>query len=331
MIRVRLLPMSATRYPSWVTESITGFAEQQVASGSMPAREARDYAEREFDKLLPEGLLTRGHHVWSAYDGDVEVGYLWLRVRQQSDGVEGYVFDVAVSPSLQGRGYGRALMLAGEDAARDLGADTMKLTVFGHNLPAQRLYDNLGYETSSTMMSRRLESTEPLTFSGGPAVSLRPMSERQFGRYRAQAEESYAESIAASGTLPLEEARAKSAADFARLLPAGLDTPEQLFWTGYDADTEVGMVWLNIAAKSDGLHAFGYDFIVREGLRRKGYGRAIVVAAEHLCRDRGVVAIGLNVFGHNHGARSLYEQMGFEVTATLLRKSLIPTLGVGPG
>jgi ribosomal protein S18 acetylase RimI-like enzyme len=329
--RVRLVPMSATRYPGWAAESITGFAEQQVASGSMPAREAREYAEREFDKLLPEGLLTREHHIWSALDGDVEVGYLWIRVREQSTEVEGYVFDVAVRARLQRRGYGRALMLAGEEAARDLGADTMRLTVFGHNRAAQRLYDSLGYETSATQMSRRLDSTEPLALSGGPALSLRPMNAEQFDRYRAQAEKRYAESIASSGMLPLEEARAKSVADFGRLLPAGIDTPEQFFWTGYDGDAEVGLVWLNIAARSDGLHAFGYDLVVREDLRRKGYGRAIVVAAESLCRDRGVVAIGLNVFGHNHGARSLYEQLGFEVTATLMRKPLIPTLGVVPG
>jgi ribosomal protein S18 acetylase RimI-like enzyme len=169
-VDVRLVPMSATRYPSWVTETITGFAEQQVASGSFPEPEARAYAESAFHELLPEGLLTRGHHVWSAYDGDLEVGYLWLAVDPGNG--DGYVYDVAVSQDRQGRGYGRALMLAGEKAALSLGAGGLRLTVFGHNRRARRLYDNLGYEATATMLGRRLDGTEPLAAPAGPAPRL---------------------------------------------------------------------------------------------------------------------------------------------------------------
>ena len=319
---VRLVPMTPARYLSWVPETVGGFAVQQTASGAMPDAEAREYAEREFDKLLPEGLLTHGHHVWSAYDGDVEVGYLWLRVREQSDGTEAFVFDIAVTPDLRGRGHGRAMMQAAENEARALGATEMRLNVFGHNAVAHRLYERLGYETASTQMARRLDRTEPLTSPGGPAMRLEPMTGPQFDTYLAQAEESYAANIAGSGMLPVAEAREKSAADFARLLPQGLDTPEQFFWTAYDGVRDVGMVWLNIRERSDGLFAFGYDFLVREELRRKGYGRAVMVAAERVCRERGVASVGLNVFGHNLGARTLYEQMGFAVTATLLKKPL---------
>jgi GNAT superfamily N-acetyltransferase len=82
------------------------------------------------------------------------------------------------------------------------------------------------------------------------------------------------------------------------------------------------MLWLHLEQKSDGLHAFGYDFSVRDELRRQGYGRAVMVAAEAVCRDRGVVSVGLNVFGFNEGARALYEQMGFETAAILMRKQL---------
>lgn len=82
------------------------------------------------------------------------------------------------------------------------------------------------------------------------------------------------------------------------------------------------MVWLGITQKSDGLHAFGYDFMVPEHLRRSGYGRAIMVAAEKLCKERGVISVGLSVFGFNAGAQALYEQMGFEVSAIKMTKTL---------
>ncbi|MEV5765215.1 GNAT family N-acetyltransferase [Micromonospora sp. NPDC052213] len=148
------------------------------------------------------------------------------------------------------------------------------------------------------------------------------MTERQYVRYRERAEESYAQNICDSGAMPLPEARRKAQEDYGTLLPDGLATEGHHLWTAYDGDDEVGMLWLHVEQKSDGPHAFGYDFEVRADLRRKGYGRAMIQAVEKLCREWGVVSIGLSVFGFNLPARTLYEQMGFEVTALRMRKRL---------
>ncbi|MCI4062586.1 GNAT family N-acetyltransferase [Micromonospora sp. R77] len=153
-------------------------------------------------------------------------------------------------------------------------------------------------------------------------LRLEPMTDEQYERYRARAEEDYARNIADSGAMPLPEAREKSRADYQRLLPDGLATEGHRLWTAYDGADEVGLLWLHVEQKSDGPHAFGYDFEVREDLRRRGYGRAMIQAAEQVCRELGVVSIGLNVFGFNAGARALYEEMGFEVTSVQMRKPL---------
>ena len=296
-VRLRLEPMTERRFLAWTRETISGFVEQQVGAGAVAAREAREHAEREFDSLLSQGLFTRGHHVWAAYDGDAEVGYLWLGVRVRPELVEGYVYDVAVSPHLRSRGYGRALMLAGESRARELGISAMLLNVFGHNTVARRLYESLGYTVSVTHLGRRLDTTVPLASYGDPAVRLEPMTERQFAAYRGRAENH-------------------------ERLPIGPDATDQLFWTSYDGDTEVGMVWLSMSTRSDGRHAFGRDLWVDELWRHRGYARAIMVAAEQACRDRGVVAVDVDLDGPDHGARSSYEQMGFTVTATRMGKDL---------
>jgi GNAT superfamily N-acetyltransferase len=153
-------------------------------------------------------------------------------------------------------------------------------------------------------------------------VRLEPMTEAQYAAYRSAGEADYAQSIADSGLLPEVEARQKAADDFAKLLPDGLRTVGHHLWNAYDGDTAIGMLWIRIEEKSDGPHAFGFDFSVREEVRRHGYGRAIIVAAEKVCRELGVVSIELNVFGPNVAARTLYEQMGFEVTAVQMRKLL---------
>ncbi|GAB1642109.1 GNAT family N-acetyltransferase [Krasilnikovia sp. MM14-A1259] len=148
------------------------------------------------------------------------------------------------------------------------------------------------------------------------------MTEEQFLAYRQRAEVDYAQNIADSGSMPLPEAQRQARDDLERLLPDGLHTAGHRLWTAFDGHEEVGMVWLYVEQKSDGLHAFGYDFAVGEPLRRRGYGRAIMLAVEEVCREMGVVSVGLNVFGFNTGARSLYEQMGFEVTSLRMRKRL---------
>lgn len=157
------------------------------------------------------------------------------------------------------------------------------------------------------------------------SVRLEPMSRGEYDAYRVSAEREYADSLRDSGALPEAEALAKSVADYARLLPDGFDTEGHRFWTAYDAEGDhgaVGMLWLHLTDTTEGLTAFGYDFAVREDLRRTGYGRAIMLAAETECRGLGVVSVGLNVFGHNRGAQALYEQMGFEVTGISMAKRL---------
>jgi GNAT superfamily N-acetyltransferase len=148
------------------------------------------------------------------------------------------------------------------------------------------------------------------------------MSEEQYAEFRERNELSYATNIAASGAMPLPEARRKSAEDHQRLLSDGLRTPGHYLWTAYEGDQPVGDLWLHVEAKSDGLHALGYAFEVRQELRRRGYGRAITLAAEQKCREMNVVSIGLTVFGFNRAAQSLYEDLGFEVTAIQMRKRM---------
>ncbi|MGZ4493768.1 MAG: GNAT family N-acetyltransferase [Nocardioides sp.] len=313
---VRLERMTHDEFVGFRDHSRDGFAAQQVADGVMPPAEARAYAQEQIDRLLPDGIASVHQHLWTVWEGDQRVGHLWVEVRDDADGPGAYVYDVEVAEQARGRGLGRATMLAGERAAANLGARRVRLNVFGQNTAARRLYDLLGYEVAATMMSKRLDGAPPADEESAATVRLVPMTEERYAVFRPQQEASYAANIAASGEFGPEQARAKAAADFDRLLPDGLATPGHELWTGHDGDgTAVGFLWLHVTERSDGRHAFGYDIEVRDDLRRLGYGRAMMRTAEVLCRDQGVVSVGLSVFGFNAGARALYEQQGFTVSA----------------
>ncbi|WP_067497671.1 N-acetyltransferase [Actinoplanes sp. TFC3] len=172
-----------------------------------------------------------------------------------------------------------------------------------------------------------------------PEIRLEPMTDAQFAHYSATAEEGYAKLIAESGDMSWEAAVEKAAADYRRLLPQGMQSPDDFFFRAHGdsphggaadggaadggaADGGVGMIWLRITPDAEGLKAWIYDIEVDESQRRRGYGRAIMRAAEQFCRSREVVSVGLNVHGGNTGARALYEEEGYAVTSLQMRKQL---------
>lgn len=149
---VRLRPKSAEEFASWQDRSVQSYAQEFVDSGFLTEQEARNRAAEDFAKLLPSGLQTPGHDVFTAVDGDEVVGTLWLSFTVRARGLEAFVYEVTVDPAHRGRGYGRSIMEAGHAWCRDRGAVAVGLNVFGHNAPARALYESLGYRVVSTAM-----------------------------------------------------------------------------------------------------------------------------------------------------------------------------------
>jgi ribosomal protein S18 acetylase RimI-like enzyme len=309
--------MTSAQFDDWARHSARSFAGQQVAAGLQPAPEAEAYAARQIVALLPAGLGTPQHSIWHVVSADEVVGSLWLRVRPLSTEVEAYVFDVEVIPEARGRGLGRATMLAAEHAARELGADVVRLNVFGHNLPAIRLYESLGHRAATVAMTKRL-SGHPARDPGGSLAGspvLRDMTAAEYVGFRSRLEVQHAADLVRAGAMPAQEARRQVADDLAALLPRGRLSAGNRLWTGHpdrpDSDDVAG-VWLHLQERSDGTYAFAHAL---EDAR-------LLAAVERECRALGVSSLGLSVPGFDTARRSIYERAGFELTALTMTKEL---------
>ena len=85
----------------------------------------------------------------------------------------------------------------------------------------------------------------------------------------------------------------------------------------------MGWIWLRLPSTVHGRDAaWVCQVVVDTAERGKGYGRAIMRAAEEELASRGVARMGLNVFTDNTVALGLYESLGFEVRAQQMIKSL---------
>lgn len=78
------------------------------------------------------------------------VGFCWTKVHADLDPPLGEIFVIAVDPDHHGRGLGRALTVAGLDHLAGRGITEGMLHVEASNVPARKLYRDLGFSVFDT-------------------------------------------------------------------------------------------------------------------------------------------------------------------------------------
>ena len=147
-----LRPISATEYAHWKDRAAESFAAGIGPARGLTPDEALKLAHEETAKLLPDGPATANHLIWIAWADDEQVGSLWVSTKSRIP----FVYGIEVDGGQRGKGYGRAIMLAGEEECRRLGHNHLDLNVFGNNSAAIALYESLGYTVTSQQMRKEL-------------------------------------------------------------------------------------------------------------------------------------------------------------------------------
>ena len=155
-------------------------------------------------------------------------------------------------------------------------------------------------------------------------VRLVPFTEADFHAWLVQAIPAFALANVQDGRWTLAESIAKSQEAHVALLPQGLATPGQFFMHLHDdaSDERVGVLWWSEGDKGGQREAWVFSIDIDESARRRGHARAAFAELERVAREHGMQQVGLHVFGHNTGARRLYDELGFEPTSITLRKVL---------
>lgn len=152
-------------------------------------------------------------------------------------------------------------------------------------------------------------------------LTIRPMTQSEYDAWIPPLKAEYAEDEVRAGRGSAQDVAARIEQQFHALLPDGLASEGQLLFAGEVDGEVVGFLWIGLPT-AERPQAWIYEIQVDEAHRRRGHGRALMLAAEDELRGRGVTRVGLNVFGHNPGARLLYESLGFETTSQQMSKAL---------
>lgn len=152
-----LVPMSEADYAAFVESTVPAYAADKVASGQWAQEQSLELARKALTDLLPDGLRTAGHYLFTIQDDHSDpVGRLWIAAQERGGSRIAYVYDVAIKPEHRRQGHAARALRAAEDEARALGLSGIALHVFGHNPGAIALYERLGYRPTNINMFKAL-------------------------------------------------------------------------------------------------------------------------------------------------------------------------------
>jgi ribosomal protein S18 acetylase RimI-like enzyme len=150
-------------------------------------------------------------------------------------------------------------------------------------------------------------------------IRLEEKSPADFKTWMVRMWDSYYQDLVNAGTTP-GDAQRNLDRNKEMLFDGDVLVKGHFVFNALDGDTVVGVLW--IADKLDPVAKdwYIYDIEVDEVFRGKGYGRLTMQAAEEYVTGHGGKRLGLNVFGFNTVARSLYESMDYKVLAVGMYK-----------
>jgi GNAT superfamily N-acetyltransferase len=152
---VQLTLMTGHELDEYLLRAVDGYQRQRVEFGGETGAQARAAADRDFAELFPGGEPGPNQFLFIARDPNGErVGVLWVCQRARVDLMTTFVYDIEVDPEHRRQGWGRAIMAAAEDWARESGSVQVALNVFGGNTAARSLYSKIGYTERAVIMAK---------------------------------------------------------------------------------------------------------------------------------------------------------------------------------
>jgi ribosomal protein S18 acetylase RimI-like enzyme len=159
---VRLVELDDAPYREYRKHLVRDYAADKVRAGAWSKSEAEGRAAKDIEGLLPDGPATRNHFLYSVREdaAGAEVGTVWFAFRDAGVGRSVWIYDIIIHENFRRKGYASRTLEFVEVRAKELGAKSVELHVFGHNYGAQALYEKEGYSVTSITMAKPI-STEP--------------------------------------------------------------------------------------------------------------------------------------------------------------------------
>jgi len=120
--RVALRSMTTTEFKRYLRLAVPEYARGHVRAGDFDPKKALAKAKAEYAELLPKGVATPGHYLYTIAlaENDKAIGMLWFDLKQRHGKRKAFIFDFRLENAQRGKGLGRQALAALDVAARAL-------------------------------------------------------------------------------------------------------------------------------------------------------------------------------------------------------------------
>lgn len=153
---VRLDPMTPAEFESFRKFSVDNYAAALCRNLKITYRAALEMARQESTETLTHGLHTSGHYFYTvrSYAEKEDVGYVWYVVNEKRKSA--FLYDIYLMEQFRGRGLAKVVLAQVEAVLKRKEVQHFRLNVFADNLQARRLYEEMDFQPSSTIMQKQL-------------------------------------------------------------------------------------------------------------------------------------------------------------------------------
>ena len=149
--------MSQVEYGDYMRVALPDYAAEKQRGENLTPEQAMKVATDSFEKLLPNGIETPDHFLFTAIDEkQTAIGTLWFAKRVDGGKPYAWIFDIVLKPEVRGRGFGKPLMSLLETEVKKVGLSSIGLHVFAHNKVAAALYEKSGFNVTNKIMRKEL-------------------------------------------------------------------------------------------------------------------------------------------------------------------------------
>ncbi|WP_111721041.1 N-acetyltransferase [Homoserinimonas sp. OAct 916] len=152
-------------------------------------------------------------------------------------------------------------------------------------------------------------------------IRLEPKSAERLTLWLSTSHAEYITSRVRAGETPVE-ARASADQSLEAHFPGGVPAKNHHVYDLVHGETVVGSLWIGPHTDADNDAWWVWDVTIDTAHQGKGFGREAMALAEAVVRQEGGHSLGLNVFGYNTAAWTLYESLGYQTTAIQMLKVL---------
>jgi GNAT superfamily N-acetyltransferase len=227
-----------------------------------------------------------------------------VRIGAGPRGGHGRIDALAVDEQDRRRGRGTVAALAAEEVLRQWGCTRVLVSVPEEAVYALRLAAALGYSETGRTLHKDL-SPGAGRHELPPGSSLRELAAQDRTDWLARQRTGFVAALTAAG-VPAEHAQTHAAASGGAVLALDCD------------GAAVGRLWLHTAPGPGWVQAVE----VPPPHRGRGYGRALMLAAEDECLAAGTATVGLHVPTADTAALRLCASLGYRPTLRHLCKPL---------